>query len=98
MLYDFPIVKIQTFKTTYASNILMAFIHLCWMLIPSRQITPNISDCFIIDQLFFLEKQADIDKNSWIWSEALLVSRNVLYQNRIRLEADLCLIFPTNRL
>ena len=64
MLYDFPIAKIQTFKTTYANNILMAFIHLCWMLIPSRQITPNISDCFIIDQLFFLEKQADIDKNS----------------------------------
>ena len=29
-----------------------------------RQITPNISDCFIIDQLLFLEKQADIDKNS----------------------------------
>ena len=38
-----------------------------------RQITPNISDCFIIDQLLFLEKQADIDKNSWIWSVALQV-------------------------
>ena len=27
-----------------------------------RQITPNVTECFIIDQLLFLEKQADIEK------------------------------------
>lgn len=29
-----------------------------------RGITPHISECFLIDQLLFLEKQADIDKSS----------------------------------